>query len=129
MLRDCLGKVTGLIENGAITIITKKVSFTNTVSLQELYLRKLLTDTWRRRQWQPTPVLLPGKSHGWRGLQSLGSQRVGHTERLHFLSFYSSFWRRKWQPSPVFLPGQSHARGAQWATVYGVAKSRTRLSN
>ena len=22
----------------------------------------------RRRQWQPTPVLLPGKSHGWRGL-------------------------------------------------------------
>ena len=22
----------------------------------------------RRRQWQPTPVLLPGKSHGWRNL-------------------------------------------------------------
>ena len=22
----------------------------------------------RRRQWHPTPVLLPGKSHGWRGL-------------------------------------------------------------
>ena len=21
-----------------------------------------------RRQWQPTPALLPGKSHGWRGL-------------------------------------------------------------
>ena len=41
----------------------------------------------RRRQWHPTPVLLPGKSHGWRSL-------VGHspwscegsdtTERLHF---------------------------------------------
>ena len=24
-------------------------------------------DTWRRK-WQPTPVLLPGKSHGWRSL-------------------------------------------------------------
>ena len=24
-------------------------------------------DTWRR-QWHPTPVLLPGKSHGWRSL-------------------------------------------------------------
>ena len=24
-------------------------------------------DTWRR-QWQPTPILLPGKSHGWRSL-------------------------------------------------------------
>ena len=23
---------------------------------------------FRRRQWQPTPVLLPGKAHGWRGL-------------------------------------------------------------
>ena len=25
---------------------------------------------WRRK-WQPTPVLLPGKSHGWRSLASL----------------------------------------------------------
>ena len=37
--------------------------------------------TWRRK-WQPTPVLLPGKSHGWTEepgrLQSMGSQRVGH---------------------------------------------------
>ena len=24
--------------------------------------------TSRRRQWHPTPVLLPGKSHGWRSL-------------------------------------------------------------
>ena len=24
--------------------------------------------TRRRRQWHPTPVLLPGKSHGWRSL-------------------------------------------------------------
>ena len=33
-----------------------------------------------RRQWQPTPVLLPGKSHGWRSprLQSMGLQRVRH---------------------------------------------------
>ena len=26
----------------------------------------------RRRQWQPTPVLLPGKSHGQRSLVTLG---------------------------------------------------------
>ena len=30
-----------------------------------------------RRKWQPTPVLLPGKSHGQR-LQSMGLQRFGH---------------------------------------------------
>ena len=35
---------------------------------------------WRRK-WQPMPVFLPGESHGWKdpgGLQSTGSQRVGH---------------------------------------------------
>ena len=33
-----------------------------------------------RRQWQPTPVLLPGESQGWEpgGLPSMGSHRVGH---------------------------------------------------
>ena len=34
-------------------------------------------------------------------------------------------WRRKWQPTPVFLPGKSHDRGAQQATVHGIAKSPT----
>ena len=34
--------------------------------------------TWRRK-WQPTPVFLPGKSHGQRSLAgSIGSQRVRH---------------------------------------------------
>ena len=41
----------------------------------------------RRRQWQPTPVLLRGKSHGLRSL--VGCSPWGHeesdtTERLHF---------------------------------------------
>ena len=31
-----------------------------------LYLSKCASI--RRRQWHPTPVLLPGKSHGWRSL-------------------------------------------------------------
>ena len=35
---------------------------------------------WRRK-WQPTPVFLPGESHGQGepgGLQSIGLQRVRH---------------------------------------------------
>ena len=32
--------------------------------------------SYRRRQWYPTPVFLPGKSHEPGGLQSMGSQRV-----------------------------------------------------
>ena len=42
---------------------------------------KKVGKTTRSRQWHPTPVLLPGKSHGQRslgGLQSMGSLRVRH---------------------------------------------------
>ena len=41
----------------------------------------------RRRQWHPTPVLLPGKSHGWRtlvGCSTWGLEESDATERLHF---------------------------------------------
>ena len=31
------------------------------------YLTYMQSTSWRR-QWHPTPVLLPGKSHGWRSL-------------------------------------------------------------
>ena len=43
-----------------------------------------------RRQWQPTPVLLPGKSHGWRslvGYSPWGRKRVGHDWALSFHFF------------------------------------------
>ena len=36
-------------------------------------------------------------------------------------------WRRDWQPTPVFLPGEYNGRGAWWATVHRVTKSRTQL--
>ena len=41
----------------------------------------------RRRQWHPTPVLLPGKSHGQRslaGYSSWGCEESDMTEELHF---------------------------------------------
>ena len=41
----------------------------------------------RRRQWHPTPVLLPGKSHGWRrlvGCSPWGCEKSDTTEQLHF---------------------------------------------
>ena len=41
----------------------------------------------RRRQWHPTPVLLPGKSHGWRSLLDCcpwGCEESDVAERLHF---------------------------------------------
>ena len=44
------------------------------------------SSTWRR-QWHPTPVLLPGKSHGRRslvGCSPWGRYKSDMTERLHF---------------------------------------------
>ena len=41
---------------------------------------------WRRK-WQPTPVLLPGKSHGQRtlvGYSPWGRKESDMTEQLHF---------------------------------------------
>ena len=39
-------------------------------------------------------------------------------------------WRRKWQPTPVLLPRKSYGwRSLVQATVHGVAKRRTRLSD
>ena len=41
-----------------------------------------------RRKWQPTPVLLPGKFHGWKNLTGYspwGRKESDMTERLHSL--------------------------------------------
>ena len=66
----------------------------------------------QRRQWHPTPVLLPGKSHGRRSLQPMGSLKVGHDWVTSLSLFTFMHWRRKWQPIPVFLPGESQERGS-----------------
>ena len=42
---------------------------------------------FQRRQWHPTPVLLPGKSHGQRnlvGYSPWSHEELDMTERLHF---------------------------------------------
>ena len=62
-------------------------------------------------------------------LQSMGSQRVRHDWTTSLSLFTFMHWRRKWQPTPVFLPGESQGQETWWAAVYGVAQSRTRLSN
>ena len=68
-----------------------------------------------RRQWYPTPVLLPGKSHGWRrlvGCSPWGREELDTTEQLHFHFSLFMQWRRQWQPTPVFLPRESQGRGS-----------------
>ena len=83
-----------------------------------------------RRQWQPTPVLLPGKSHGQRGL--VGCSPWGHyqwdmTERLHFHFSLSCIGEGNGNPLPCSCLENPTDRGAWWAAVYGVAQSRSWL--
>ena len=81
--------------------------------------------------WHPTPVLLPGKSHGWRSLVGCGPwgcQESDTTERLHFPFSLSCTREGNGNPLPsVFARRIPGTRGAWWAAIYGVSQSRTRL--
>ena len=91
-----------------------------------------------RRQWHPTPGLLPGKSHGQRSL--VGCSPWGHwgsdtTERLHFhfsLSctgegngnpLHCSSWRIPGTEEPGGLPSMgSHRIGHEWSNLAAAAE-------
>ena len=90
-----------------------------------------LTSQWRR-QWQPTPVLLPGKSHGWRsllGCSPWGRQEWDTTERLHFHFSLSCTGEGNGNPLQYYCLEKPMDRGAWQAAVHGVARSGTRLSD
>ena len=63
-----------------------------------------------RRQWHPTPVFLPGKSHGRRSLVGCSPWGCEELETTSLSLFTFMHWRRKWQPTPVFLPGESQGQ-------------------
>ena len=84
----------------------------------------------RRRRWHPTPVLLPGKSHGRRslvGCSPWGREESDTTERLHFHFSLSCIGEGNGNPLHCSCPENPRDRGAWWAAVYGVAQSWTRL--
>ena len=85
---------------------------------------------YRSRQWHPTPVLLPGKSHGWRSLEGCspwGLLRIGHDWATSLSLFTFMHCRRKWHPLQCSCPENPRDSGAWWAAVYRVAQGQTRL--
>ena len=83
-----------------------------------------------RRQWHPTPVLLPGKSHGRRSLEGCspwGRWGSDMTERLHFHFSLSCTGEGNGNPPQCSCLENPRDGGASWAAVYGVGHSRTRL--
>jgi len=80
--------------------------------------------------WHPTPVLLPGKSHGRRslvGCSPWGRSGLDMTEQLHFHFSLSFFGEGNGNPLQCSCLENPRDRGAWWAADYGVAQSRTRL--
>ena len=83
-----------------------------------------------RRQWHPTPVLLPGESPGWRSL--VGCSLWGHeesdtTEQLPFHFSLSCIGEGNGNPLQCSCLENPRDRGAWWAAICGVAQSWTRL--
>ena len=97
-----------------------------------------------RRQWQSTPVLLPGKSHEWRSLAGYSSwdcYESDTTERLHFHFSLSSIGEGNGNPlqflagripgtgEPGGLPSMgSHRVGHNWSDL-AAAAAATALFN
>ena len=89
--------------------------------------------TWswciRRRQWHPTPVLLPGKSLVQRslvGCSPWGREESDTTERLHFHFSFSHVGEGNGSPLQCSCRENPRDGGAWWAAVYG-SQSWTRL--
>ena len=83
-----------------------------------------------RRQWHPSPVLLPGKSHGWRSLEGCspwGRWRPDMTEGLHFHFSLSCIGEENGNPLQCSCLENPRDGGAWWAAIHGVAQSRTWL--
>ena len=102
----------------------------------------ILSDTIippRRRQWHPTPVLLPGKSHGWRSL--VGCSPWGRLSRTRLRGFTFTFhfhalekemathsrvlaWRIPEMAEPGGLPSMGlHRVGHDWSDLAAGALS------
>ena len=78
----------------------------------------------------PTPVLLPGKSHGRRslvGCSPWGRQESDTTEQLHFHFSVSCIGEGNGNPLQCSCLENPRDGGAWWAAVYGVAQSQTWL--
>ena len=78
--------------------------------------------------WHPTPVLWPGKSHGWRslvGYSPWGREESDMTERLPFQFSLSCIGEGNGNPLQCSCLEDPRDGGAWWAAVYGVAESQT----
>ena len=125
-----------VLEWGAIAFSTGhflvEAIFNLTLHLKQLEkeeMKNSRVSRWRR-QWHPTPVLLPGKSHGQRslvGCSPWGREESDTTERLHFDFSLSCIGEGNGNPLQYSCLKNHRDGGEWWAAVYGVTQSRKQL--
>ena len=94
---------------------TEQSSLCYTVASHQLSIFCIVVCIWRRH-WHPTPVLLPGKPHGWRSL--VGCSLSDFTFTFHFhalekeMATHSSVlaWRIPGPGQPGGLPSMGSHR-------------------
>ena len=85
----------------------------------------------QRRRWHPTPVLLPGKSHGLRSLVGCSPWGRESWTRLSDFTFifHSCIGDGNGNPLQCSCLENSRDSRAWWDAIYEVAQSRTRLKS
>ena len=122
-------------DNAAYSQLLKLVYLYSDVSHGDTVENKLPYGfTWvctpcRRRQWHPTPVLLPGESCGPRSLVGCSPWGRQSRTRLSNFTFTFHFHALEGNSNPLQCSCLENARDGEawWAAVSGVAQSRTRL--
>ena len=112
-------------------LLLRRKAVTNLDSiLKSRSIKGLSSQCYRRRQWQPTPVFLAGKSNGQRslvGCSPWGCYELDMTERLHFHFSLSCIGEGSGSPLQCSCLENPRDGGAWRAAICGVAQSWTRL--
>ena len=83
-----------------------------------------------RKQWHPTPVPLPRKSHGWRSLVGCSPWALEESDMTEWLLLlFPLSWIGEGNGNPLQCSCLENPRdrGAWWAAIYGVTQSWTLL--
>ena len=111
------------------SILQCSAFFTVQLSHRASGVKNWVLPLWRRK-WQPTPVFLPGKSHGWKSLVGYslwGREESDMTEQLHFHFSLSHIGEGNGNPLQCSCLENPRDGEAWWAADYGVAQSWTQL--
>ena len=113
-----------------LLVVLGSTTMGNSVEFPQKVKNRTTMQSIRRRQWHPTPVLLPGKSHGQRSLEGCSPwsrYELDTTERLPFHFSLSCTGEGNGNPLQRSCLENPRDWGACWASIYGVAQSWTWL--